>query len=83
LIRFVLTPMLSPLLTLALVFDFAGGRLLGGFGIKPFVYLKIKSGYAKGPTAKPQKQRIPFPPSGRCVLAGALRRQRSSQTNLA
>jgi hypothetical protein len=27
LIRFVLTPVLSPLLTLALVFDFAGGRL--------------------------------------------------------
>jgi hypothetical protein len=26
LIRFVLTPMLSPLLTLSLVFDFAGGR---------------------------------------------------------
>jgi hypothetical protein len=26
LIRFVLTPVLSPLLTLALVFDFAGGR---------------------------------------------------------
>jgi hypothetical protein len=30
LIRFVLTPVLSSLLTLALVFDFAGGRL-GGF----------------------------------------------------
>jgi hypothetical protein len=30
LIRFVLTPVLSPLLTLTLVFDFAGGRL-GGF----------------------------------------------------
>jgi hypothetical protein len=29
LIRFVLTPMLSPLLTLALVFDFAGGRHKG------------------------------------------------------
>jgi hypothetical protein len=29
LIRFVLTPVLSPLLTLALVFDFAGGRFGG------------------------------------------------------
>jgi hypothetical protein len=29
LIHFVLTPVLSPLLTLALVFDFAGGRLGG------------------------------------------------------
>jgi hypothetical protein len=31
------------------------------------------------PTAKPQKQRIPFAPSGRRVLAGTLRRQRSHQ----
>jgi hypothetical protein len=32
LIRFVLTPVLSPLLTLALVFDFAGGGARRAFG---------------------------------------------------
>jgi hypothetical protein len=46
-----------------------------------FCMPKNKSGHAKGSTAKPQKPRIPFPPSGCCVSAGTLRRQRSSQTN--
>jgi hypothetical protein len=53
-------------------------NVLGGFGIKPSVYLKIKRGYAKGSTAKPQEPRISFPSFRFCVSASTLRRQRSS-----
>jgi hypothetical protein len=45
--------------------------LLGGFGIEPSHTQKIRERLCEGCWQQnPQKQQIPFPPSGRRILAG-------------